>query len=89
MNPLRFALVGAGFWAPYQLAAWQEQSGASCVAVCDRDRTRVERLALARSVPSVYTDAAEMIQRERLDFLDIVTDVSSHAARTRHSNSNA
>jgi predicted dehydrogenase len=83
MNPLRFALVGAGFWAPYQLAAWQEQSGASCVAVCDRDRTRVERLALARSVPSVYTDAAEMIQRERLDFLDIVTDVSSHAALVR------
>jgi predicted dehydrogenase len=38
---------------------------------------------LARSVPGIYTDAAEMIQRERLDFLDIVTDVSSHPALVR------
>jgi predicted dehydrogenase len=83
MKPLRFALVGAGFWAHYQLGAWQEQPGATCVAVCDRDRSRAEKLAAARSVSCVYTNVADMIQRERPDFLDIITDVSSHAALVR------
>ena len=34
MNTLRFAVIGAGFWAPFQLAAWRELEGAECVAVC-------------------------------------------------------
>jgi predicted dehydrogenase len=78
MKPLRFATVGAGFWAHYQLAAWQENPGAQCVAVCDRDRSRAEKLAAARNVPAVYTDAAEMIRHEQPDFLDIVTGVAGH-----------
>lgn len=78
MKTLRFATVGAGFWSPYQLAAWQELPGVQCVAVCDRDRDRVEKLAAASNVPAIYTDAAEMIERERPDFLDIVTDAAGH-----------
>jgi predicted dehydrogenase len=78
MEPLRFAAVGAGFWAHYQLAAWQHVPGARCLAVCDRDRERAERLAAARGVPAVYTDPAEMIRRERPDFLDVITSVPGH-----------
>ncbi len=78
MKSLRFATVGAGFWAHYQLAAWQELPGVQCIALCDRDRARAEKLAASRGVPSVYTDVAQMIERERPDFLDIVTDVASH-----------
>jgi predicted dehydrogenase len=78
MSPLRFALVGAGFWSHFQLAAWQEHAGASCIAVCDRDRIRAEKLAAARSVSGVYTDVSDMIERERPDLLDIVTDVAGH-----------
>ena len=28
MPPLRFAIFGTGFWARFQLAAWQELAGA-------------------------------------------------------------
>jgi predicted dehydrogenase len=83
MSELRFALVGAGFWAHYQLAAWQEQPGVRCMAVCDRDRDRAAKLAAARGVPAVYTDAADMIRRERPDFLDVVTDAAGHAPLVR------
>jgi predicted dehydrogenase len=83
MSELRFGLVGAGFWAQYQLAAWQEASGARCVAVCDRDRGRAERLAAARGVTKVYTDAAELIREERPDFLDVVTAPPDHGPVVR------
>lgn len=79
MNKLRFAVVGTGFWARYQLAGWRELPGVECVALCNRHRGRAEELAREYSVPAVYDDAQEMLERERLDFLDIITDVKTHA----------
>ena len=78
MTDLRFAIVGTGFWARYQLAAWRELAGAECVALCNRHRQRAEELAREFGVPAVYDDPQEMLERERLDFLDIITDVVTH-----------
>ncbi len=30
---LRFAILGTGFWARYQLAGWRELAGVECVAL--------------------------------------------------------
>ncbi len=79
MTNLRFAVVGTGFWARYQLAAWQELPGAECIALCNCNRQRAEALAREFGIPAVYDDAEEMLRRERLDFLDIITDVKTHA----------
>ncbi len=79
MNKLRFAIVGTGFWARYQLAGWRELPGAECVALCNKHRERAEALARDFGVSAVYDDAREMIERERLDFLDIIADVNAHA----------
>ena len=57
MTELRFAMFGAGFWANYQLAAWGEIPGVRCVAICDPDRERAEKLAHKFSVASVYDRA--------------------------------
>ena len=78
MTDLRFAIVGTGFWARYQLAAWRELAGAECVALCNRHRQRAEELAREFGVPAVYDDPQEMLEREHLDFLDIITDVVTH-----------
>jgi predicted dehydrogenase len=80
---LRFAVIGAGFWAHYQLAAWGEAPGVRCVAVCDQDRQKAETLAAARSVPRAYDDVSEMLRTERPDFVDVITDPASHAAMVR------
>lgn len=77
---MRFAVVGAGFWARYQLAAWQELTGVECVAVCDRERGRAEALARMRGVPKAYDDLKAMLEDEKPDFLDVITDVHSHVA---------
>jgi predicted dehydrogenase len=78
MKNLRFAMIGAGFWARYQLAAWQELPGVECAALCDRTRAKAEALAAAAGVPAVYDDAEELFRKEGLDFVDVVTDVDSH-----------
>jgi predicted dehydrogenase len=79
VSGLRFAAVGAGFWARYQLAAWREVPGAACDALCDRDRARAERLAAALGIPAVYTDPDEMLARERPAFVDVITTEETHA----------
>src|SRR5439155_7515688 len=78
MSRLRFAVLGAGFWSRFQLSAWGELDGAECVAVCDRVRSKAEALAQACGVPAVYDDAEEMLRRERLDFIDVITDPTTH-----------
>ena len=78
MDELRFAIVGTGFWARYQLAAWQELKGARCVALFNRTRAKAEKLAIEFGVPAVYDNAAELIIREKPAFIDIITDVSTH-----------
>lgn len=79
MRDLRFAMIGAGFWARYQLAAWHELPGANCVALYNRTRSKAERLGAEFNVSSVYDSAEELLQREKPDFVDIVTDVDTHS----------
>src|SRR3954453_10162946 len=83
MADLRLAVIGAGFWSHYQLAAWGEASGVRCIAVCDQDRSRAEALAAARGVPKAYDDVALMLRQERPDFVDIITNPATHSALVR------
>lgn len=79
MKPLRFALFGAGFWARFQLAAWRELPDAECVAVYNRTPGK----ARALGIPAVYGDPKELLEREKPDFIDVVTDVGTHAEFVR------
>jgi predicted dehydrogenase len=77
---LRGGLIGAGFFAQNHLRGWRDVAGAEVVAVCDLDPAKAERAAAEFAVPAVYTDAAAMFARERLDFVDIPTTVETHEA---------
>jgi D-apiose dehydrogenase len=83
MKELRFALLGTGFWAQFQLAAWQELTGVRCVALWNRTKARAEALAARFGVPAVYEDVRELLEREELDFVDIVAGEEVHAELTR------
>lgn len=76
---VRFAIFGAGFWSRFQLAAWKEIEGAECVAVYNRTRSKAESLAREFGVPAVYDDPEDLLKREQLYFVDIITDVNSHS----------
>lgn len=75
---LRFALFGTGFWARYQLAGWLETGEVECVALYNRTRPKAEALAAEFGIPAVYDDAAALLEGERLDFVDICTNVETH-----------
>lgn len=80
MNKLRLAIVGCGFWSRYQTAAWKELSGkVEIVALCDKDLAKAKLQAEACGVSRIYNDIEELLKNEQIDFVDIITDVDSHA----------
>jgi D-apiose dehydrogenase len=83
MKELRFAVFGAGFWSHFQLAAWRELPDVRCVAIYNRTRSKAEAAAARWDIPAVYDDAAALLRHERVDFVDIITDVHSHAPLTK------
>lgn len=82
MQKLRFAVIGTGFWARFQIAAWKELEGIELVALYNRTRAKAEAMAKEFGVASVYDDVEELLDKETLDFVDIITDVGTHAAFT-------
>jgi len=79
-QPLRIAVAGCGFWARFQVAAWQELRQAQIVAVCDPDVARADAIrAAVGGEARAYPDVRTMLRRERVDALDVITPVTTHA----------
>lgn len=78
MTPLRFAIFGTGFWARFQLGAWRELEGAECVALYNRTRSRAEKFGKEFGISAIYDNAEELLKHEKLDFIDIITEVPAH-----------
>jgi predicted dehydrogenase len=82
---LRFAVLGCGFWAGYQIPAWMElKEDVELVALYNRTKEKAIVLANQYNVPNVYEDADTLLDRHahELDFIDIITDVHTHALFT-------
>ncbi len=79
MTETRIAVFGAGFWARFQIAAWQELPGVQIVALYNRTRSKAEALADTFDIPAVYDDPEALINAEQPDALDIITDVDTHS----------
>ena len=76
--PLRGGLIGCGFFAINQLHAWRDVEGAEIVALCDSDPARLALVGDQFAIAARYADAAAMLERETLDFVDIATTLPSH-----------
>ncbi|MBG6147833.1 putative dehydrogenase [Labrenzia sp. EL_142] len=72
------ALIGCGFFAQNHLHAWQELSGVEISALCDRDTARLRETTDRFNIERTYSDAAELLNVEELDFVDIATTVQTH-----------
>jgi predicted dehydrogenase len=77
-QPLRVGVIGCGFFAENHLAAWASMEDVLLAAVCDLDLGKARSAAERHKAGSAYADAAEMLDREQLDFVDIVTTMESH-----------
>ncbi len=71
-------MIGAGYFAQFQAEAWGRVKGAKIVAVADELPGRAEKFAEKWRIPRTYLDVIEMLEREKPDFVDIVTRPQSH-----------
>jgi predicted dehydrogenase len=76
-------MIGAGYFAGFQAEAWQRMSGVQISAVADPSPGKAAAFAAKHGIPRSYTSAAEMLQNESPDFVDIATRPDSHLALTR------
>lgn len=79
-RPRRVAVVGAGYFAPFQLDGWQRLAGVELVALCDLDAGRRQALGDRFQLRKLYEDCSAMLAAERPDVLDIITPPPTHAA---------
>ena len=70
---LKGGVIGCGFFAANHLAAWELLDGVEITAVCDKDTAKAKWNG-AKS----YTDAAQMLASEHLDFVDVITTAETH-----------
>lgn len=73
----RIGIVGAGFWARFQAAAWGEVPGAELVAIADADVARAQTLAAAHALEA-YASVAELLVAARLDVVDVIAPPAAH-----------
>ena len=78
-SPLRVGVIGCGFFAENHLSGWSSMDDVVLAAVCDLDIGKAQSAAERHGASATYSDAAEMLDRERLDFVDIATTMESHA----------
>jgi len=79
MGKLKFAVLGCGFWSKFQIGAWSELEGVELVAVYNRTIAKAQKIADYFKVPRIYDDAEKLFKNEQIDFVDIITDVDTHA----------
>jgi len=58
--------LGAGYFSRFHYEAWSRIPEVKIVATCDKSK------------PATYTDWREMIDREKPDFIDIITPPDTH-----------
>ena len=78
----RVAMVGAGYFAQFQLEGWRE-SGALPVALCDLDAGRANALARRYGVPDTFGDADAMFDAVQPTLVDVVLPPAAQAGVVR------
>ncbi len=78
MKTLKGGVIGCGFFAVNHLHGWRDVRGTEIVALCDSNPERLNQLGDQFNIARRYRDAAEMLEQEALNFVDIATTVASH-----------
>jgi predicted dehydrogenase len=75
---MNIGIVGCGYVSKVHLDAIRENSNCKIVSLCDLDEKRAKELASSYNVQKVYTDFSQMLQKENLDIVHVLTPPQTH-----------
>lgn len=78
MSNLRVGVIGAGFWARYQILAWKQIPGVDVTTISNRTTEKAHRLAEEIGIDTVTQSPEELVARRDVDVVDIITAESTH-----------
>src|SRR5262249_35552725 len=77
-RPLRFGLIGLGYWGPNLLRVIAEMQDTEVQWICDLDSQRLERFGRRYPGAGQTTDVEDLIGDPELDAIVIATPVFTH-----------
>jgi predicted dehydrogenase len=77
-HKLRGVGIGAGYFAPFQYEAWTRIPEVEIVAIYNRTADRAKPLMAEYRIARFYQDWKVMLERERPDFVDVITPPDTH-----------
>lgn len=77
-KPVRIGVIGAGFARTTQIPGFRDCMGARVVAVASQHRERADEVAQEFGIEHVANDWRELVARDDVDFVSIVTPPATH-----------
>ncbi|MFB3826882.1 MAG: Gfo/Idh/MocA family protein [Bryobacteraceae bacterium] len=81
---LKGVAVGAGYFSRFQYEAWTRIPEVEIAAISSRTESKARAMMAAYGIPRFYADWREMIDRERPDFVDVITPPETHEEICRY-----
>lgn len=78
MKKLKGACIGLGYFSLFHIEAWQRLSKVKIIAVCDTDIEKARQIANSFNIESYYDNIDDMLEKEDIDFIDIITPPNTH-----------
>ena len=80
---LGVGVIGAGRWANLaHLPGWARDNRCQIVGICDIDEARAAAAAATFGAQLATTDYRELLKRDDIDIIDVVTRDSEHLRRS-------
>lgn len=83
MKKIKGVAIGAGYFSPFQYEAWNRIPEVVVTAMCNRNADKAKPLMDQYGISRHYTDYREMIEKEKPDFVDIITPPETHFEMTK------
>ncbi len=80
----RAVVIGAGYFSGFQYEAWNRIPEVTITAISNRTESKARQKMAEYSIPRFYGHWREMIDRERPDFVDIITPPETHEEICAH-----
>ncbi|MFD0714457.1 Gfo/Idh/MocA family protein [Paenibacillus sp. GCM10027626] len=82
MSKVRVAVIGLGSWGECHVEAYRSLANVEIVAICDTREQKVQEIGERFSIAGRYTDSEDLLRRDDIDLVSVVTFEENHLPST-------